>query len=94
MSIIKHVTLQKIVAHDFRYDPRISVTRWTKSKRRSSYLYQKKLAFFISIGVDRRVFKWVLQFILSLQHLRNRNMRAGGRYFSCVKVRTVNVACT
>ena len=28
MSIIKHVTLQKIVAHDFRYDPRIySCTR-------------------------------------------------------------------
>ena len=25
MSIIKHVTLQKIVAHDFRYDPRIMV---------------------------------------------------------------------
>ena len=25
MSIIKHVTLQKIVAHDFRYDPRISI---------------------------------------------------------------------
>ena len=24
MSIIKHVTLQKIVAHDFRYDRRIS----------------------------------------------------------------------
>ena len=23
MSIIKHVTLQKIVAHDFRYGPRI-----------------------------------------------------------------------
>ena len=23
MSLIKHVTLQKIVAHDFRYDPRI-----------------------------------------------------------------------
>ena len=23
MSIIKHVTLQKIVAHDFRYHPRI-----------------------------------------------------------------------
>ena len=23
MSIIKHVTLQKIVAHDFRYDPRV-----------------------------------------------------------------------
>ena len=22
MSLIKHVTLQKIVAHDFRYDPR------------------------------------------------------------------------
>ena len=29
MSIIKHVTLQEIVAHDFRYDPRIyrGVTR-------------------------------------------------------------------
>ena len=25
MSIIKHVTLQKIVAHDFRYDPRVFV---------------------------------------------------------------------
>jgi len=24
LSIIKHVTLQKIVAHDFRYDPHIS----------------------------------------------------------------------
>ena len=24
MSIIKHVTLQKIVAHDFRYDLRIT----------------------------------------------------------------------
>jgi hypothetical protein len=24
LSIMKHVTLQKIVAHDFRYDPRIS----------------------------------------------------------------------
>ena len=27
MSIIKHVTLQKIVAHDFRYDPRIYIMR-------------------------------------------------------------------
>ena len=25
MSIIEHVTLQKIVAHDFRYDPRIII---------------------------------------------------------------------
>ena len=24
MSIIKHITLQKIVAHDFQYDPRSS----------------------------------------------------------------------
>ena len=29
MSIIKHVTLQKIVAHDFRYDPRRLVGRLT-----------------------------------------------------------------
>ena len=27
MSIIKHVTLQKIVAHDFRYDPRITLVQ-------------------------------------------------------------------
>ena len=33
MSIIKHVTLQKIVAHDFRYDPRI-----IPAKRRERYL--------------------------------------------------------
>ena len=26
LSIIQHVTLQKTVAHDFRYDPRISRT--------------------------------------------------------------------
>ena len=26
MSIIKHVTLQKIVAHDFQYDPRSIIT--------------------------------------------------------------------
>jgi hypothetical protein len=25
LSIIKHVTLQKIVAHDFQYDPRINI---------------------------------------------------------------------
>ena len=28
MSIIKYVTLQKIVAHDFRYVPRIFVILW------------------------------------------------------------------
>ena len=28
MSIIKHVTLQKIVAHDFRYDPLIILSRF------------------------------------------------------------------
>ena len=36
MSIIKHITLQKNVAHDFRYDPRIILLfgltsyRWRK----------------------------------------------------------------
>ena len=29
MSIIKHVTLQKIVAYDFRYDPRTLHTKET-----------------------------------------------------------------
>ena len=32
MSIIKHVTLQKIVAHDFQYDPRTLVP--SKKKKR------------------------------------------------------------
>jgi hypothetical protein len=27
LSIIKHVTLQKIVAYDFRYDPRIQAIK-------------------------------------------------------------------
>ena len=44
MSIIKHVTLQKIVAHDFRYDPRRSHTTRTSldelsARRRDIYLY-------------------------------------------------------
>ena len=34
MSIIKHVTLQKIVAHDFRYHPRISLClMWCQVKK-------------------------------------------------------------
>ena len=33
MSIIKHVTLQKIVAHDFRYDPRTKPTSNVKMWR-------------------------------------------------------------
>ena len=38
MSIIKHVTLQKIVAHDFRYDPRKNISRsqWPCGLRRES----------------------------------------------------------
>jgi len=32
LSIIKHVTLQKIVAHDFRHDPRICATIRQPSK--------------------------------------------------------------
>ena len=35
MSIIKHVTLQKIVAHDFRYDPRIN--KGTHTNTHSEY---------------------------------------------------------
>jgi hypothetical protein len=31
LSIIKHVTLHKIVAHDFQYDPRIIKSRPTKT---------------------------------------------------------------
>ena len=34
MSIIKHVTLQKIVAHDFRYDPRtIPESAWSDREK-------------------------------------------------------------
>ena len=33
MSIIKYVTLQKIVAHDFRYDPSTSAARNAARRR-------------------------------------------------------------
>ena len=36
MSIIKHVTLQKIVAHDFRYDPHISIS-YMKTRIKHSF---------------------------------------------------------
>ena len=36
MSIIKHVTLQKIVAHDFRYGPRIIIIIISSSSSSSS----------------------------------------------------------
>ena len=45
MSIIKHVTLQKIVAHDFRYDPRRTSTMETHengSNKVSLLLWGKK----------------------------------------------------
>ena len=35
MSIIKHVTLQKIVAHDFPYDPRKNSTHTQKKTERT-----------------------------------------------------------
>ena len=44
MSIIKHVTLQKIVPHDFRYNPRINLyilnmeVRKTGHKWKSAYI--------------------------------------------------------
>ena len=37
LSIIKYVTLQKIVAHDFRYDPRILQRFFSFVKRPFSY---------------------------------------------------------
>ena len=44
MSIIKHVTLQKIVAHDFRYDPRTFTVayfphNWLRWKFFQKYLW-------------------------------------------------------
>ena len=51
MSTIKHVTLQKIVAHDFRYDPRkylllksLILTRYDmKSAKRTKKIRLKKI---------------------------------------------------
>ena len=45
MSIIKHVTLQKIVAHDFRYDLRIYIYIYISSKFKGNMKYLKKLQF-------------------------------------------------
>ena len=41
MSIIKHVTLQKIIAHDFRYDPPILSSVVKESQYPLSYQTQK-----------------------------------------------------
>ena len=46
MSIIKHVTLEKIVAHDFRYDPRRKEKRMPLKaipNSRDSALLEKEL---------------------------------------------------
>ena len=45
MSIIKHVTLQKIVAHDFRYDPRNYETEENTNvcDPANAYLYPRQL---------------------------------------------------
>ena len=40
MSIIKHVTLQKIVAHDFRYDPRIILIAFVRQQLLSERVSQ------------------------------------------------------
>ena len=48
LSIIRHVTLQKIVAHDFRYVPRISSNYFLKSSRHSkcmAYWYVQFIKF-------------------------------------------------
>ena len=34
LSIIRHVTLQKIVAHDFRYNPRNNTSDWKRCERK------------------------------------------------------------
>ena len=41
MSIIKHVTLQKIVAHDFRYNPRMIHPAQTQFNERNIYAEEK-----------------------------------------------------
>ena len=46
LSIIKHVTLKKIVAHDFRYDPRT-----LKYSKKSSPINTLKSEF-ITLGFD------------------------------------------
>ena len=48
MSIIKHVTLQKTVAHDFRYDPRS--TFWGPRAAGSAEAASTPLAFINAYG--------------------------------------------
>ena len=53
MSIIKHVTLQKIVANDFRYDPR----NWRRFEGMFYFCFQgeavKEDCFILKNGTDR-----------------------------------------
>ena len=48
LSIIKHVTLQKIVAHDFRYVPRIMTLNFIE------LLNNEYRVFFFSCLTDKR----------------------------------------
>ena len=62
MSIIKHVTLQKIVARDFRYDPRTYV-HITKTRRfkclKNSVLINHAVSYYdyILSLIDERVWR-------------------------------------
>ena len=58
MSIIKHVTLQKIVAHDFRYDPRIT--------RNITYVVQQDTQLLLWLNIYSKVvyLSWTTYVIL------------------------------
>ena len=52
MSIIKHVTLQKIVAHDFRYDPRIKNSNFHNKTTGTTRQLRCYLFCFLNIRED------------------------------------------
>ena len=49
MSIIKYVALQKIVAHDFRYDPRTFIRRVFRPGVNTAFFTVQQFYTFVSL---------------------------------------------
>ena len=90
MSIIKHVTLQKIVAHDFRYDPLSHLIRQhsvvlTSVQFRAlilryalsafSTVFLRNMTQYMHMYYVPKIYKMLLR--QNFQHKRNQNLHFG-----------------
>ena len=62
MSIIKYVTLQKIVAHDFQYDPRVSA--YIRIRICTVWIHVLAVTAFFRNSCSVTVMKWLYKVTL------------------------------